>query len=190
MAIHSLYPGFIKMFYTGNGHQHVQVLPVVPSEVVSGTWYVRGNDGTFYTFTDAMDVYTDVFADLLAGSDGIGYAELYTMTSETADPLFVASLSLAVSGHAATASVPNSQAVIPFRTSVGGLFRFYAMEGFKETNIVDRLPISDTEALGIIGFLTGDQGFVVGRDGGSLVAATSFITKVNDRLRKKNSLSA
>lgn len=191
MTVHSLYPGFVKMFYTGNAHQHTQIIPAnIQFSTLLDRWEIEQNSGTFLTFPDAMDVYTDVFADHLAGADGIGYAELYSVASEGADPLYVEGISLSVSGHISTGAVPYSQGVIPFRTAAGGLYRFYAMEGGKAVGIVDRLPVGDAVAAATIGFLTGDDGWTRGRDGAKLVAATSYLTKTNDALRKRYALNA
>lgn len=186
MGRNSLFPGFIKLFYHTNGHQHTQVLPVKPTP--SGTTFAveKIGGGTYDPWTSAMDAYALILKALIKTTDIIDYAELYTMASETSNPLFRENYSIAVAGTSSVADVPWQEAVFVWRTAAGGVLRSYIMEN---SFTVDQRFIGNA-SMGTAGnayrdLFTSSAGFVFGRDGSAPIALASMTTKINDKLRKK-----
>jgi len=190
MARHSLYPGFIRLFYTSNAHAHVQVLPVNPS--LSGSvWIVQKVLGGSYTdWTEAVDAWAVVLKGVLNTADTIDRAELYTMSAPDADPLFRAVYNVGVSGTAVTATVAYEQMVWTLRTDNGGLLKIYVMEGVFPLNYRHPYGSAGSTALAIWDFIMSGAGFIFGRDLGVPIAPIFVTTKLNDQLRKKYVLNA
>lgn len=182
----SLYPGFVKLFYTGNGHPHVMTIPVIPSASGS-TWKVaKVLGGDYDPWTTAIDAFNVLFKAVLKTTDGVVSADLYTLASETADPLFRESYACVVAGTSAGTIAANSQAVITLRTSLGGILKLYVMEAAGVVaDYVDRAPLAAGGFKNLADFMIASTGFAFGRDGGRPIAPVSLITKTNDALRKK-----
>lgn len=182
----SLYPGFVKIFYTGNAHTHQQLLPCKPFVGVGGDWYVEHNgDILGQVWTAAVDALIAKEVGFLKTTDGFNRAELWTLASPTSDPLFREAYDIAVAGAATAPVVPFSQYVLTHRTSLGGVGRLYIMEGPISTDTFDRAPLAAGGGKTLSDYMIGTTGWVRGRDGGKLVTPISAIGKVNDKLRKK-----
>lgn len=186
MGIHSLYPGFVKLSYTGNGHAHVMVQPVLPS-ISGATWALeKVLGGTYDPWTDAIDAFNVLFKACLNTSDGIVGAELWTLASESADPIFRESYASVVAGTSGTAALPMAQIEMPHRTADGGIYRLLMMEfAGSNSNFVDRPPIASNAFKAVSDFLIASTGYVFGRDGSAPVFCTGQFGKINDALRKK-----
>lgn len=185
MTVHSLFPGFIKLAYTANGHPHVMVLPVKPS--VSGSTFAvdKIDGGTYDPWTDAVDAYVLLQKGELKTTDSINNAELWTLASETADPLFRETYAIGVAGTGTAANQPFAERVLTFRTALGGILRNYLMEGSTVINIRDNPPFTASAYNDVAGLFVSSDGFVFGRDGGAPVVPIRMTSKTNDSLRKK-----
>lgn len=191
MAINSLYPGFVKIFYTSNGHQHTQTLPVKPYVGLGGAWYLeQKNDVTGIQFSAAVTVYANLFKALLHTTSTVTSAELWTMSSPTADPQFREVVEVATAGTATGTVIPYSQVSVTYRTANGGLFRHLVLEQSIHAVNAEMYPPFSAATAAMRAWLTGDQSFVFGRDGGALVAAIRLLSKTNDQLRKRYLLDA
>lgn len=186
MARASLYPGFIRILYTGNGHVHKATIPVRPT-LDAGTWKLTKNDGTFYSpWTAAVDAYVLLLKAFLNTADEVQTAQLWTLASGDADPLYVADHAIAAAGTSAVAAVPNGQATLIFRLDSGGLLKLHIMESSSAANIHTFPPFGAGSVENLRAHVMGAAtGFFIGRDGGIPTSCTSFTTKVNDKLRRK-----
>lgn len=190
MTINSLYPGFVKVHYTSNAHPHVAVLPVKPFLSFDGNWFVETKSGGVgQNLGTALATWCTRFKALLHTSSTIVDAELWTIASIGADPIFAHTYSLAVVGTSGTVANPYSQLVFTWRTSLGGLLRTYLMEGVTPDDTI-YYPPSTGAIADIIDLFTGDNAWICGRDGGFGVGLIRAIAKENDALRKKYLLSA
>jgi hypothetical protein len=191
MGIHGLYPGFINLHYTGNGHPHVQKQPLLANVEGSGPATVLRNDGTFQSWNELMDAYVALLKVFMKTTDSVVSADLWNITSEGEDPVFIETYDISVVGTNAGAASPNSQRVITFRTEFGGLYRWYLMEAPCTLDQVVNPPFGgDAATINLTDFLIGTGGFFGGRDGGRLRSALREVTKVNDALRKKHILNS
>lgn len=189
MAHNSLYPGFVKIQYTHTGLVHTMVLPVEPQSgwVVGSEPSLEQNDGTFQPLGDAVDAFILILKAGFHSATEFLAAEAWFYDSVTSDPQWVFTHPIAVPGTHATAATPAGQAVISFRTSFGGNYRLYWMEpaGAISTGGRNSWPFGAGTQTNVANYLMGNDGWVIGRDGGKLVIPIWNTTKINDALRKK-----
>ena len=198
MAKNSLYPGFIRLEYISNGHPHVQTLPCKPFISIGSTWFVEKKaDPLGGLWTTSVQALVDLYKPLFSTTTTFTTASLWTMAAPDADPQFQEEFAINQAATETTVPVPNSQISVCFRTSAGGLARLYLMEVRGTLNTVALPPgygafggSLATSFAAIVNFLKGTNSFVVGRDGGWLVAGLRAFHKTNDALRKKFLLDA
>lgn len=186
MANNSLYPGFVRYEYYRDTTRHVQILPVIPV-LDAGTWKLTKNDATLTSWTILIDSYNAVVRPLMGANFTIVSAQLWTLASVTADPIFVAEYGLGLAGTGGGTGTQDGQIVWTYRTAPGGLLRHYLMEiAHVATNAKYRAPnFMNAASLALVNFMIGTSGFVRGRDGGQLVVCITQITKTNDALRSR-----
>lgn len=183
--MNSLYPGFVKVFYTQNGHAHTMTLPVLPSGTGSSATVTK-NDGTLYaSFAAAMAAFATVLVPLLNNAGGIGRAELWTLATPTADPVFQLADDTAAAGTSAVAATPLSQFTLTQRTSAGGLAKLVVLESPTTINLRFNAPLPVGNVKNLATWMQGVNGWIIGRDGGKIVTEIAYTTKINDALRKK-----
>lgn len=181
---YSLYPGFIKLNYKGNGHTHIQVIPVVPDEIL-GVWNLVCKDNVARGWTASVDSYVVKLKPFFKTTDSLISAQLWTIASEGADPVFVEEYALAVAGTDAGTITPYGQYVTTMRTQAGGLYRSYLMETTVGANVSQIPPFGAGRGKDLADYLVSGSSMVRGRDGSPCVAAIRTISKYNDALRKK-----
>lgn len=192
MAINSLYPGYIRIFYNANGHPHRLVQPVIP--VASGsTWKLTAkvtpaND--WDPWTGWVTAFITAYKAFFPAATSFDAAELWTLPTPTGDPVFREIFSIGVVGTNATGSQANAQLVMTMRSFLGGLYRVFMMEGSVVVNTKILYPFPAGSYKTLSDLLIGSTSAVIARDGGTLVGATTAISKTNDVLRKKYFLGA
>lgn len=184
MAGNSIYPGFIKLFYTSNGHIHTQLLPVYPVNV-GGSWMIQTKGITEPSFHSAVDSYVQRFKALFHTTDSIDYAELWTLDSPDANPVFQEAYQVGEAGTNNGADVPNSETVYTFRCTDGSLLKTYAMETANLYTYFDRSPLASGSNKDFADWMVSDDGWVQSRAGGRPVTVITARGKINDVLRKK-----
>jgi hypothetical protein len=190
MAINSLYPGFVKIFYNSNGHEHVQTVPVQPYIGVGGGWWLTRKDGTpGAVWTTQIATYAALLRPYIHTTGAINRAELWTMASPTADPIYQDSVTLTLAGTNATVATPYLQRSVTYRSQTGGLYRFILMETSEGRDLEAYPPFSGID-LATANYLVSGPSVVCARDGGFLVVPIRLLTKTNDQLRKKYLLDA
>jgi len=186
MAGFSLYPGFVKIRYTGGGHVHYMTLPARPFLSVGGTWFLeKKNMAGGALWTTLVDAWVLVLKPFLATADEVQVAHLWSFDSEDGDPIFREEYNIAVAGTSAGAAIPYGQAVMTMRTTLGGLMRIYLMESNNAVNLKLYAPFAAGLVKNMTDYAKGDGSFLVGRDGAFLSSVVSFTSKTNDALRKK-----
>lgn len=190
MAHNSLYPSFVKVFYTVSSLQHVQTLPVLAYEGVGGWWLQNQSSSVGQTWEDSMALYDDILKIVLSTTNSvINFAELWTYDSEEGDPIFRETFEIDTIGTWATAPVQMGQLVLSFRTALGGVLKTYVMETPAVVNQILTPPtMGGTQINAYRNWVLGSTGFVVGRDGSFPIAVIRGRTKTNDALRKKRQL--
>lgn len=193
MTHHTYAPGgFVKIFTLQNGVTHVMTLPV---NVLSG--YVVGEEpslhpkvGSPVLFSTCVDDFVTLLKPLFGTDTSFSTAEYWAKPDDEDDPFWVYTHSVGEVGTGAAASADMLQAVMSFRTYLGGIFRLYLMEisGDVPVNFRTSWPFGAGAYLNLANYLIGDDGWVIGMDNGSLVVPMNFTTKFNDALRKKRML--
>jgi hypothetical protein len=190
MAANSLAPGFIKLYYTSGGLEHVATLPVKPGfDVGGGNWELETYDGTFDDWETALDGYITVIKPLFHTSTIFTYAELWQQTDAESDPEFAAVTFPETPGTGA-ATVVGSMATFSLRTNAGGNGKIVLMSHNNTVNL-RRLPPTwggATTIEAVADYLVSASNFIFGRDGGKYVAATQYTTKTSDESRKRLNL--
>lgn len=188
MAHNSLYPGFVKLYYTVVSKEHVATLPCKPFFSVGATWYVeQKGDPTGTLWSTCVSAYVNVIKPLFFTSVTFTYAELWNMASVDADPVYQDTFMLGVPGTGATAVNLMSQTVISGRTQDGGIAKLYLMETSAAVNQKIK-PVYTSSYLAIQTYMLGSTSWIVGRNGGFWIAMPQVTTKTNDTLRRQAGL--
>lgn len=185
--MNDLDPGYIKLFYSSNGHGHEMVIPVrYDGTPTPGTEpNVLQSGGTPQAVTAALTAFITVIKPYIHTSGSFTGFECYKKLAGS-DPVFLYGNDLAIAGTGVTAATPYGQVVFTFRTSVGGILKIYVMEPITAPNT--RSPIRTTSGapLGALAtYMLGATALPVGRDEGVPIFGMWSTSKVNDALRKK-----
>lgn len=189
MATHSLSPGFVKLYYTFSGIQHVMTLPVNPTEtnpvVGEEPSFTRRNGTTALMSTLVLEWVTLVKA-IYAPTAEFQSAEYWSAPTGE-DPVWIYTQTLAIVGTSGSANISMSQRVMTFRTTIGGVYKAYFMEcdGAVVLNTRDAYPFSGAPNAAIATYLIGLTNWILARDNGYPIAGINLSTKTNDALRKK-----
>lgn len=190
MAVHTLYPGFVKLTYTGAGRNHVATFPIrwsgTPVATEEPSFLTKANEPIL--MSDALDDLALIMKPLLANADSILYATAWNVPSQGADPLFIYQYDMGVAGTGGSSSTPASQAVASYRTATGNKLRVYVMEGALTPDQVYRPPATGT-IMTWANWFKGNTSWVVGRDLNPAISLVGVVTKINDKLRRAYLLS-
>jgi len=186
MAINCLAPGFMRLFYESNGHNHQMVLPVIPN-TVAPSFLLRKKGGGTISQSDAVVALWSVVSPIFADADTLSGWEAFTQADCASAPVFQnPGTAVGLVGSSGIADQQWVQAVLTFKTVAGGRGRFTLLE---QANAQDQKAslssLSATPVGDLVDYLTGADSWVVARDGSYLGLPLNFVTKVNDALRKK-----
>lgn len=185
MAVNCLAPGYIKIFYTANGHDHVMTIPCAPTDDVPNfDMEIRagGNVDQETGIGELLDVVVPFFETATTFN---GW-EAYTQADCDSAPVFQNNGVLtSVNGTNVGAAADWYQATLTFKTFLGGRGRFQMMEGAFGAN--QHLPIVGIGGIveALSDYLTGTTTWVQARDNSNLKVPINYTTKMNDTLRKK-----
>lgn len=186
MTVNSLSPGFVKLAYNSNSHDHVMTLPVVPyGSVVPGDEpdFTRNDDNNL-GMEDAINNFVDGIKHLFHTSTSFGIATFWSMPTPSSNPLWIYDYNVSKVGTSSTSNVAYSQLVMSFRTNLGGLLKIYCMEGWVPVNTRD-VPPWASGFVTVFNMLSLSSGCIRGRDNGKVVTYINATAKTNDALRKK-----
>lgn len=192
MASNDLAPGFIRLYYTSNGHPHVQVLPIsFDSTPVAGTEpNLESRDGSAVAASAFMAAYLAVWRAIFPIATAWTGFEVYSKEI-LGDPQYIWGDDLTIVGSNGSGVQSNSQVTYTFRTNQGGVMRLVAMEAAIATTV--RAPLRTTLAApngAIATYILGATNCIIGRDGGFPISGIFITSKVNDALRKRYTLNA
>jgi len=190
MPNNSLAPSFIKLFYTSNGHEHIMTIPVLAYLGIGDIWFLQEKASSVgRAWTVSFPEFITAMRPAFPPSDTFVSAELWTMASPTADPIFREAQALGTLGTGSGTDLANGQASMTYRSSTGGLYRLILLEGLFPVNLKDAPPFV-APFLAIDTYVRATTSVIFARDGGNLIAAIRLLTKTNDTLRKKFLLDA
>lgn len=188
MAVNSLSPGFVKLYYTVGVREHVMTIPVIPFPSGGGAWLTATRFApSGVSWTANMDAFITVIKPLMSSSTTFTYAELWTQATADSDPQYEATYSIAVIGTAAGAAVANSMITFSGRTEGGGIAKLVLLETALAVNIKYKSPYAVPLAA-IVAYLLSTSAFLVGRNGGYWLNVPQATTKTNDTLRRQAGL--
>lgn len=189
MTHNDLYPGFVKLFYANGTHQHHQILPVLPDSHGPGeepTFLINPPGSDVIAMNTAVDAYIAVADNLFNATTNFQFAEFWNIPTPGGDPVFEYIYEIGAPGVAASANIVAAQAVLSFRTSLGGILKLYFMESALVIGNPDPFPFSNATMAALAAYFCSlSTGWVVGRDGGKPLSGLRATTKINDALRKK-----
>lgn len=184
----SLYPGFVKLFYSVGTKEHTSILPCKPFLNALSAWWVENKGGGGGgLWTAAVDSYLAVIKAFYHSSASWTNAELWTLASAESDPIYREGYMPGVAGTAATSPTPMAQLVVSGRTQEGGVAKLYLMEPSLVVNQKLKPPYATTYAA-LATYMLGSTSWIVGRNGGFWIAVPQQTTKTNDTLRRQAGL--
>lgn len=188
MANNSLAPGFVRLKYTANAHQHVMTFGINlvnadnPEEVLVINKFGQETDLNSWLLGD----FADALKVFYGTTDSLDEAEVWAKPTPESDPVFKALIPMAIVGTAASpAATIAIQGVLTLRAAAGGIGKVYLMEPRALVNIHDPRPFTDNRVSGLGAILTTSASCWYARDNSYPVLALTWNTKTNDALRKK-----
>lgn len=185
----SLYPGFVKIGYTVKTRPHHMIVPVQPYQDVAGDWWLsEKDDGIGQLWLTAIQGLQDKINPMYNTTDyAIQGAELWTLDSPDADPVFQESGTLSTTGTVGTASIDYGQIVFTWRSVDGGIIKLYLMESIFNPNVKAAAPSygGNTAKQNLNTYMTSTGAVVSGRDGSFASVGLFSKSKTSDALRKK-----
>lgn len=181
------------MYYTVAGLEHKATLPC--SGNLSGTLQpnattIMRNNGTTIDAYNAMLSYVNVIKAAFHTSVSFDRFELYSVHSPGGDSQFVTTDDINVAGTANINAVLAVQMVAIARTSKGGIAKPTFLECSTNPNSRFLSPLygGSGPLTAIANWMKGNDGWIIGRDGGRIQQVTKFTSKTNDLLRKRRLL--
>lgn len=189
MAPNSLFPGFIKLHHETAWGEHVYTLPVKPYFSVGQTWFLEQKGSTVGDlWTTKLTEYLNVAKTLLHSSQTFTFAELWTMDSPDAVPIFRDSTQTAVVGTHTSSAVQTSQMTYSYRTTGGGSGKVVLLDTSIPFNYKTRPPYGAPHS-NITNYLVSASCMICGRDGSYAISVPKIMSKSNDVLRRKYGLA-
>lgn len=189
MTHNALSPGFIRLRYTGFSLTHWQTIPVDPGGaiIVGQEPTIATNSAGNLDMGTVIDEYVEVIKVLFGNTVTFVDAEYWSQPLPDDDPIWVYTHPVGVVGTNATASAPERQHVISYRTTLGGMAFHYLMEvsGGIAGSLRQNFPTTSAGTNALNAYLLGTTGFFKGRDGGKFITPVWFTTKNNDAIRKR-----
>ena len=186
MARHSLYPNSITINYTTNGHSHKQVLPIKQVSFTDPGWTVQVRVGSNIEWGAAVDQYALLMAGLIADTDSIDSAELFSYEATDAPGIFLDAHPIDQVGVNIGTAQPWTQLVMPFKTTGGTQLRLTVLEGVTGSDAKNTFA-AETDALlcDYMEYILGDDDFIITRGGDFPLVSLGWTSKINDKLREK-----
>jgi len=187
MASTSLAPGYAKVTYTGTLFPHHMTIPVnydgIP--VAGSEPTILTKDGSSVAGATGISAYLALVAPFFHTTVTFGLCEFHTVDPVTGEDAFIFASNLGVSGSAVGSSVETGQAVLTMKATNGRLYRCYLMESIEPPGNKLFPGSFGTDLADLSDFLTSDASPVYARGNAYLFSPVSWVTKLNDKLRKQ-----
>lgn len=190
MTQYGLFPSFGKLNYHSDFGNHTMTIPFLQW---ASTPNVNGAGSLPQWDTGTVDVHTmmlayvDLLADLMPTTITFDDYIVYNYESEDAVPDPVAGKVLGIAGTLVGNSVRASSVTFNMRTTGFNPFKVVLLDTIPEADFIDTLPGDFSAAhLALVGFLTGNDHGIAGRDGNQPYQAISITYNINDRLKRRS----
>lgn len=185
----SLSPGFVKIRYQYATRPHTMTLPVLPdvTPVVGVEPIFKNKGGGTADMDTAIGMLLTVLRPFFFTDMDLQSAEFWSQPTADSDPVWIYNLPIAMAGTGTGATAQIKQGCMTFRTGAGGIYKMFFMEpATSATSVVlTAYPFPAGALTNMANFLTGNTGWIVGRDGAFPAVGITYTTKDNDKLRKK-----
>lgn len=180
-----LAPGFFRLFYNSNGHDHVLTAGIDPGNPTASIWNTRG--GSTNAFDAALDDFVALLRPWFNASDSFSGAEVYTQADCDSAPVFQFAYDLGgpLAGTSGVADVPWSQASLTFKAAAGGKFRLQLMEQRVAVDENENLPTGSAFVDNLVDWIMSGDNVLFARNNTFPVLPLHLVTKTNDKLREK-----
>lgn len=186
MAINALSPAFVKMRYSLGTHQHTATFPTK----FSGT-PVPGDEPDLLTHANNARLFSlcvasvsNVLTPLMGSTMTIDFFDIWSQPTPADDPVWIYTFGADDDGTSAGPAITAQQQVFTFRTSLGGIYRLYLMEGAVTANLSLSYGAMGADSKSVADTVMEAAGWIYGRDGGAPVVSLGYKTKYNDVLRR------
>lgn len=134
----------------------------------------------------AVEAYLTLFRQMFNTAVDIGPITLWKYTPLTYESTFVTVYEpVIVSGTSGSATQQAGQAIITFYTEEGGILKLNFMESTHAHAADQAFPTNVSVVNNIADFVTGDDGFFIGRDTSRVLARKGWFPGINEALWKK-----
>jgi hypothetical protein len=189
MAILSskLAPGFIRMAYEGTRNPHHQIIKVK----FSGT-PVPGEDPLLETKGGGTKLFSVAIAEWQAVGWGAnmatgvraGASDIYAVSPTTGVRTFIYTVGSIVEGDNVNPTIPFTEAVWVFKTTVGKPLKVYLMESVYDADQRNVGSVPADARQEIVDYILDDDNIFYGQTDAWPLAFQTFTTKINDVLRR------
>lgn len=183
-----LTPAYTKIRYHVGTHRHTMTFACLPDGTPTPgvAPNVQPKAAPPVDWRVAVEDLATLLAAELPSTGAIDLAEFWSKPTLDSESIFIDALTIGLPGTNPFASLVAGEGVLTFRTAHRGGLKLYIMEGAFAEN--QKLPIpggADGAANAIANYLTGDDGWVVGRNNDYPIVGLYLTTKINDVLRDK-----
>ena len=181
-----LSPAYGQVTYTTNSHQHVMRLPL--NNVDADVSHVYNKGHTSVPTDASMLYFIELLAPLFANADSFSGVEYFTQANCASAPVYQRAYDFGggVSGSSGVSDSAWTQAVLTFKTTLGGRFKLMLLEGGAVPDLKIALSAGVSPAMNAIrDYLVSSADIVAAYDNGYPAVPLNFVTKTNDTLRKK-----
>ncbi len=194
MAVHSLFPAFVRIYYESQFAPHTMTIPtrewIDPSNPAD-----EGSYENWDTTTQEADTMINSLVDLLEplAPDDVVWtrAEIYTLADEDADPVLKRIIPLTqVGSNAAVAQAEATQHTYTIYDTAGEIFKFVYFDfQVSAWDKISSLAGLSAAQISLVGELTSDANAWSSRAGNQPIAFSQLARKLNDHLRKKYNMN-
>lgn len=189
----SLSPGYARITYNGVLAPHHMTVPLNYELGPVGTPQgvepnVIQKDGTVVSGSTAIAAFLGAIKAAFPASVSFGLVEFHTVIAANGNDFFIWSYNAGIVGTNVASRNGLVEFVMTVKAATGGLYRLYLMEPSYTEDAKQVSPFADAVALAIGTFLTSDNSPVYARSNAYLLTPVSWLTKINDSLRKQAGL--
>jgi len=158
--------------------------PADPGDPFS-EWTALSRQGQTPQLDDWVDDLVALLQPLYHTGTTFVDAELWLYTPGTFDAAFQSTYPIALAGTSSTQNSLNAQAIITFRSQLGGSGRVNLMEAISGFGVEQGFPTNSALINALATFITALGSPVIARDGGYLFTPLKYLPGINEALFKK-----
>lgn len=187
MASNCLAPGFVRVFYNSNTHEHRMTIPVFPVLPAGASTLLYEKGGATLAWLTGITAVITVIKARYPAAASFETAEIWTQADCESVPLLQDTQTLGIAGTLGSGATAYMQSLFTFRTQFGGRGKLMLMEPGGTVDVKSFPPTfgGDAALQAISDYVIGSTSIVYARDNSFNASAIKYISKVNDKLRKK-----